>query len=152
MEVHSLDFEITNVLQFFRFFYCAQKSLDYPHHPICFLGHGGLSNTARIPGSASSTNLKSQSAISHSSPSSSSRPSGGSELKAVGSLLVMSGGEGYIDFRIGELIQYTAPNYYIPVISPLTSVISNRSCFQNLFFSLSMRTGFFGMMKVSFKE
>ena len=142
-----MKFEISNVLYFFRGFIALKKSLDYPH-PLCFLGHGGLSNTARIPGSASSTNLKSQSAISHSSPS--SRPSGGSELKAVGSLLVMSGGEGYIDFRIGELIQYTASNS--SNFSPYVCHISNRSCFQNLFFSSSMRTGFFGMMKVSFKE
>jgi len=90
--------------------YCSmsQAQLSFHGHRdavkffVSVPGHGGLSNTARIPGSASSTNLKSQSAISHSSPSSSSRPSGGSELKAVGSLLVMSGGEGYIDFRIGD--------------------------------------------------
>ena len=55
-------------------------------------GHGGLSNTARIPSSSSSNSVNKLPAQ--------------VDMKAVGSLLVMSGGEGYIDFRIGKPPQF----------------------------------------------
>merc|ERR1719419_1312944 len=75
--------------------YCSmsQAQLSFHGHRdavkffVSVPGHGGLSNTARIPSSASSSSLS---------------KSAQNELKAVGSLLVMSGGEGYIDFRIVE--------------------------------------------------
>merc|ERR1712029_636610 len=85
--------------------YCSmsQAQLSFHGHRdavkffVSVPGHGGLSNTARIPSSVSSNSLSSRAAST--GPSSQAAQN---ELKAVGSLLVMSGGEGYIDFRIGD--------------------------------------------------